>query len=117
MAGALVVALLIALAVTQFVRSPSSSPGAAPGVDGPASQSPSAAISAPAAARGQETAYVTASVLSCREAPARQAKRVINIARGTQVEILARDGDWLSIALDVGQCWTLARYVSEKPPI
>jgi hypothetical protein len=64
-----------------------------------------------------ERAYVAASVLSCRAAPVLQALRVRNLARGQQVRVLARDGDWASIERRGGQCWVRAHYLSPVPPL
>jgi hypothetical protein len=74
---------------------------------------------APAAssAPGQADAFVTASVLSCRDAPARQARRVRNLGRGDAVRILAREGDWVSIDHRGAQCWALARFVAAEKPL
>jgi hypothetical protein len=62
-------------------------------------------------------AFVTASVLSCRDAPARQARRVRNLGRGDAVRILARDGDWISVDHHGVQCWALARFVASERPL
>jgi hypothetical protein len=70
-----------------------------------------------AAAAPQNPAYVSARALSCRDAPALQARRVRVLARGAAVQVLARDGDWVSLATAVGQCWALGRYVSEPRPL
>jgi hypothetical protein len=62
-------------------------------------------------------AYVTASVLSCRAAPARQARRVRNLGRGDAVRILAREGEWVSVDRRGAQCWALARFVASEKPL
>jgi hypothetical protein len=61
--------------------------------------------------------FVSASVLSCRAAPARQARRVRNLGRGDAVRILAREGEWVSIDHRGAQCWALARFVSAEKPL
>ena len=68
-------------------------------------------------APGDADAFVTASVLSCRDAPARQARRVRNLGRGDAVRILARDGEWVSIGHRGAQCWALARFVAAEKPL
>ncbi|HEX8061786.1 MAG TPA: hypothetical protein VF535_01075 [Allosphingosinicella sp.] len=78
-----------------------SSPGAMPG---------------PAPVSGQR-AYVAASLLSCREAPVLQARRVRNLGRGVEVQVLGRDGDWASLAYRGGQCWARAHFLSPVPPL
>lgn len=76
---------------------------------------PPAGIAAPEVEPAQ--AYVTASVLSCRTAPARQAERVRNLARGARVRVLATEGQWVSVSHRGRQCWALARYVSPAEPL
>lgn len=66
--------------------------------------------------RAVNRAYVAARVLSCRDAPARNAQRVRNLGRGTPVDLLGDDGDWLSIAYRGRQCWVQARFLSPLPP-
>lgn len=68
-------------------------------------------------AEGDANAFVTASVLSCRTGPAKQARRVRNLGRGDAVRILARDGEWVSLAHRGAQCWALARFVSTQKPL
>jgi hypothetical protein len=72
---------------------------------------------APAASAASTDAFVTASVLSCRTAPARQARRVRNLGRGDAVRILAREGEWVSVDHRGAQCWALARFVSAEKPL
>jgi hypothetical protein len=80
------------------------------------------------AARGQEAqsagaespedrGYVVASLLSCRDAPVLQARRVRNLARGQEVRILAIEGEWASLTYRGGQCWAQARFISPVPPL
>ncbi|MEA3010911.1 MAG: hypothetical protein QOJ91_2603 [Sphingomonadales bacterium] len=64
-----------------------------------------------------DRAYVAASLLSCRDAPVRQARRVRNLARGQEVRILGIDGDWASLAYRGGQCWAQAQFISPVPPL
>jgi hypothetical protein len=64
-----------------------------------------------------EESFVAARALSCRDAPALQARRVRVLARGASVQVLARDGDWVSLATRAGQCWALGKYVSEPRPL
>lgn len=63
-----------------------------------------------------QPAFVTASVLNCRAAPARQAEPVRRLARGAQVAMIARDGEWISIAYRGQQCWALLRYIAKERP-
>jgi hypothetical protein len=71
---------------------------------------------AASATPGQE-AFVTASVLNCRSAPAMQAPPVDRLIRGDSVQLLARDEDWVSLSHDGGQCWALLRYMSLTRPL
>jgi hypothetical protein len=71
----------------------------------------------PTEADPQSPAFVATRALSCRDAPALQARRVRVLARGTPVQLLARDGDWVSLATRFGQCWALGKYVSEPEPL
>jgi hypothetical protein len=64
-----------------------------------------------------ERAFVAASLLSCRAAPVLQARRVRNLGRGDEVEVLGYDGEWASIAYRGGQCWARARFLSPVPPL
>jgi hypothetical protein len=66
--------------------------------------------------REEDRAFVAVSLLSCRSAPVRGAPRVRNLPRGAEVDVLAGEGEWLSIAHDGRQCWALAKYVSRQPP-
>lgn len=66
------------------------------------------------AARKQ--AFVTASVLQCRSAPVNQSAAVRKLARGAEVQILARDGAWVSVAHKGRQCWAAARFLSAAEP-
>ncbi|HEY0131727.1 MAG TPA: hypothetical protein VGB57_10005 [Allosphingosinicella sp.] len=66
---------------------------------------------------GEAVAYVAASLLSCREAPVLQARRIRNLARGQEVRVLGYDGEWASLAFRGGQCWAQAQYLSPVPPL
>lgn len=65
----------------------------------------------------EERGYVVASLLSCRDAPALQARRVRNLLRGQEVLVLSREGDWASLAFRGGQCWARAHFISPVPPL
>lgn len=65
----------------------------------------------------EERGYVIASLLSCRAAPALQAQRVRNLARGQEVRVLGYDRDWASLLYRDGQCWAQARFISPVPPL
>jgi|GEM_PF-2169797 len=71
----------------------------------------------PATAARSDRAYVAASLLSCRAAPALQARRVRSLGRGEEVRILGMEGGWVSLASHGGQCWAQARYISPAPPL
>ena len=62
-------------------------------------------------------AFVTASALNCRAAPAREAEAVKVMTRGDPVLLLARDEEWVSLVHEGGQCWALMRYFSVEQPI
>lgn len=64
-----------------------------------------------------QPAFVTASLLNCRSAPAREAESLKMLVRGEVVRLLARDGEWVSLAYEGGQCWALLRYFSLDEPI
>lgn len=64
-----------------------------------------------------QPAFVTASLLNCRSAPAREAESLKVLMRGDVVWLLARDGEWVSLAYEGGQCWALVRYFSVDQPI
>jgi hypothetical protein len=70
-----------------------------------------------ASERRGDRAYVAASLLSCRSAPALEAKRVRNLSRGQEVRVLGIEGDWASLAYRGGQCWARAHYISPVPPL
>ncbi|HEV2867259.1 MAG TPA: hypothetical protein VGX37_12185 [Allosphingosinicella sp.] len=61
-------------------------------------------------------AFVTASILNCHTAPARQAPSVRRLGRRDTVRILATDGEWASIAFRQEQCWVLSRYLALETP-
>jgi hypothetical protein len=76
------------------------------------------------AARGAEIrpssgvqAFVTASLLNCRAAPALEGETVKVLTRGDPVLLLARDREWVSLVHEGGQCWALMRYFSAEQPI
>jgi hypothetical protein len=104
----LIVAILVLLAIAGRLGAPAGQDldaalsglegGAAPGGD-------------------EETTFITASLLSCRTAPAREARRVKNLARGDRVRVLAHDGDWVSLSHRGRQCWALRRYTSAERPL
>ena len=85
--------------------------------DGPpeAGQDPFDAAPAPPTRIG--IAYVTASILECRSAPAREAASMRRLARGTRLEVLSLDGDWVSVSHGDRQCWVAARYLSVQEPL
>lgn len=64
-----------------------------------------------------QPAYVTASVLNCRSAPAEEAPPLDRLVRGDQVIVLARDAEWASLSHQGGQCWALVRYLALQPPL
>jgi hypothetical protein len=64
-----------------------------------------------------EAAFVTASQLNCRDAPAREAEPVALMTRGDPVRLLERDGEWVSLVYRGGQCWALYRFFSVERPI
>jgi hypothetical protein len=64
-----------------------------------------------------QPAFVTASLLNCRSAPAREAESLKILMRGDVVRLLARDGEWVSVVYEGGQCWALVRYFSLDQPI
>ena len=74
-------------------------------------------VSAPLPALpGRAQAFVSASVLQCRSAPVDRAAPVRKLVRGAQVQILAREGEWMSIAHKGRQCWAAARFLSAAEP-
>ena len=77
----------------------------------------SAARDAEAGPGSGHPAFVTASLLNCRNAPAREAESVKVLMRGDPVQLLARDGEWVSLVHESGPCWALVRYFSVEQPI
>jgi hypothetical protein len=77
----------------------------------------SMAQGAPIGPDAGQPAFVTASVLNCRSAPAREAESLKMLVRGEAVRLLARDGEWVSLAYEGGQCWALLRYFSLDEPV
>lgn len=69
-----------------------------------------------AALPGRGLAFVSASVLQCRSAPVDRAAPVRKLVRGAEVQILAREGEWMSIAHKGRQCWAAARFLSAAEP-
>jgi hypothetical protein len=65
---------------------------------------------------GRETAFVTASVLQCRSTPAEGSEPVRKLVRGSEVQILGREGDWSSVAHKGRQCWAATRFLSAVQP-
>jgi hypothetical protein len=72
---------------------------------------------APIAPDHGQPAFVTASLLNCRAAPALEAETVETLTRGDPVRLLARDGEWVSLVDRGGQCWALIRFFSVERPI
>jgi hypothetical protein len=67
--------------------------------------------------RSGTPSFVSARLLNCRAAPARQARLVRRLGRGEEIEILANDANWASIGVQGRQCWVLARYISAARPL
>jgi hypothetical protein len=65
---------------------------------------------------GRETAFVTASVLQCRSTPTEGSEPVRKLVRGSEVQILARDDGWSSVAHRGRQCWAATRFLSAVQP-
>ncbi|MDP8913369.1 MAG: SH3 domain-containing protein [Pseudomonadota bacterium] len=65
----------------------------------------------------REQAFVTASVLQCRSAPVHQSPAVRKLVRGAEVQILAHEGAWASVAHKGRQCWAAARFLSAAQPL
>jgi len=63
-----------------------------------------------------EVGIVSASVLSCRSAPAKGAQRIRNILQGERVEILRRAGEWVALSHRKSVCWAEARFVVPAVP-
>lgn len=63
------------------------------------------------------TGYVSASLLNCRTAPAREAGVARRLGRGDEIDILANDSGWASIGIRRRQCWVQARYISLVRPL
>jgi hypothetical protein len=82
----------------------------------PPGSAPLPPATAPAAVQ-PSGAYVAARIMNCRSAPARQAGSVRKLARGEPVEIIAREGDWVSVSHRGRQCWAAARYLSTQQPL
>lgn len=61
--------------------------------------------------------FVTAGGLACRAEPGPGAAELRQLLRGDAVRLIARDGDWASIAHHGEQCWTPVRYLSVERPI
>jgi hypothetical protein len=83
---------------------------------------PPAAAAAPARADApmlfpeRRKAFVTARILNCRASPVEEAGSVKKLSRGAEVEVLAREADWMSISHDGRQCWAAVRYISPDRP-
>lgn len=106
----LIAAVLVAAVLSLPIGSPTPKP-----VAGPPAPEP---IAAEAPARVQSTnAFVTASLLNCRSAPARQADPLLRLQRGDEILILAREGEWASVAIGNEQCWLLDRYTATVRPM
>jgi len=65
----------------------------------------------------REQAFVTASLLQCRSAPVNQSPAVRKLVRGAEVQVLARDGAWASVAHKGRQCWAAVRFLSAAQPL
>ena len=61
--------------------------------------------------------FVTAGGLACRAEPGPGAAELRQLLRGDPVRLIARDGDWASIAHRGEQCWTPLRYLSVERPM
>jgi uncharacterized protein YraI len=90
------------------------SPAAAPAVKAKAQPTP--VTQAKAIFPSRQRAFVTASIVNCRASPVEQAAAVKKLSRGAEVEIIAREADWLSISHKGRQCWASSRYVSPDRP-
>ena len=90
-------------------------PVAAAPVEAKAPAPPAAPVALPALP-AREQAFVTASVLQCRSAPVERSTPVRKLVRGAQVQILAREDDWISVAHKGRQCWAAARFLSAAQP-
>ncbi|HEX9947577.1 MAG TPA: hypothetical protein VGA98_08560 [Allosphingosinicella sp.] len=86
-----------------------------PGNPAPESPAQSPAKSPPESP--DDRRYVVASLLSCRNAPALQARRVRNLARGQEVRVLGYEGEWASLTYRGGQCWAQTQFISPVPPL
>jgi hypothetical protein len=82
---------------------PAASAGSAGSSDG---------ASSPSAQPPGNEGIVTASVLSCRSAPSKSARRVRNMMKGQRAEIVGHAGDWVALARRSTQCWAQARFVT-----
>ena len=115
--GAVAVVLAVLVAGSFWFGEPAS-PGSRPvdvspvmAVEPPPEQQPGTSLDE------GEPSFVTARALSCRDAPALQARRVRVLGRGASVRVLARDGDCVSLSTARGQCWADGRYVAEPQPL
>jgi hypothetical protein len=72
---------------------------------------------APAAAPAPARAFVTASLVNCRESPVEQAKTVRKLRRGAELDVLATESGWASVAQSGRQCWVMDRYISAAQPL
>lgn len=77
-----------------------------------------AADAAPPAAADAATeakdASVSASILSCRDAPTRSAARTMTLSRGLRVEVLASAGDWSQVEYHGKPCWVASRLLAAE---
>jgi hypothetical protein len=89
-------------------------------IDAPAEVASWASPGVPAGSQpdrpARAVAYVTASVLSCRSAPAEEGQRLRNLERGDAVELIAHAPPWASLSYRGRQCWALERYLSPIKP-
>jgi hypothetical protein len=70
-----------------------------------------------AAASRPRLASISARLVNCRESPTLGARSLKTLARGDQVQVLASEPGWTSIAYRGRQCWVADRYVSYSPPL
>jgi hypothetical protein len=138
LSGQIAVASLAAAAVlmlASLVQRGTSEPAAVPPASEPSPEAPSLAIPAagasaappalaapatqaagPAVFPSRQKAFVTANILNCRASPVAQAGSVKKLSRGAEVEVLAREAEWMSISHNGRQCWAAVRYISPDRP-
>jgi hypothetical protein len=82
----------------------------------PALAAPATQAAGPAVFPSRQKAFVTANILNCRASPVAQAGSVKKLSRGAEVEVLAREAEWMSISHNGRQCWAAVRYISPDRP-